>query len=146
MTNLKPIIQWYSSLRPDTLEQIDQFYDEQASFQDPFNDVVGHEAIRNIFDHMFKVTKNPKFTVLDTQLESNTPWLSWCFEFGLFGKARRIEGTSRLDFNVDGQVISHRDYWDGLELLTAIPLVGRIIHHLQRKMSAPTKQASFNNE
>ncbi len=132
--NIQPLIDWYNTLSPSTISQVDQLYHEQASFRDPFNDVKGQEAIAAIFQHMFETTEQPRFRVLDVQQEGSIAWVSWLFLFGFRGKAVTIEGTTRLDFATDGRVLKHRDYWDATDLYIQLPLLGGILTFIQRRM------------
>ena len=55
------LVQFYESLSPQSVGQLDQFYNPQARFTDPFNDVIGVVAITRIFDHMFVNLHQPRF-------------------------------------------------------------------------------------
>ena len=134
---LDALVNWYETLRPETIHNLSNIYHEDARFRDPFNDVYGHEAIAGIFRHMFKTTKDPLFRITATQKEDQTAWVSWTFDFGLHGKALSIDGVTRLDFADDGRVIDHRDFWDATELFEAFPFVGRILRFLKRKLNTP---------
>lgn len=132
---LDAVIDWYSTLTPETVSKVGEIYHEDAQFRDPFNSVRGHRAIRAIFQHMFEATNNPVFRIVSAQTEDDTAWVSWTFEFQLYGKEIAIEGVTRLDFGHDGRVIVHRDYWDASELLVEIPLLGRLLRFLKRRLS-----------
>lgn len=137
---LDALIDWYSTLTPETISDIRGIYHERAHFRDPFNEVRGHQAIAAIFEHMFNTTENPVFRVTSKQKEGATAWVSWTFSFGLRGKALSVEGVSRLDFGDDGRVIDHRDYWDTTDLFIEIPLLGALLHHLKSRLSAPQSE------
>ena len=136
---LDALVRWYETLTPETVPQLGDLYHERARFRDPFNDVRGHAAIAAIFRHMFNTTEQPLFRITDRQRQGRTAWVSWVFDFGLRGRAMRIEGVSRLDFGDDGRVIEHRDYWDATELFEAFPLVGTILRHLKRLSGTPCR-------
>ena len=53
MMKLDALVDWYSTLTPTTIPQLQALYHEQAHFRDPFNDVQGQAAIGAIFRHMF---------------------------------------------------------------------------------------------
>ena len=130
------LVKWYETLSPDTIAEIGGIYHEDARFRDPFNDVIGHEAIAAVFLHMFETTSNPVFRISETQLVDNTAWVSWVFEFGLRGKGLAIEGSTRLRFASDGRVIEHRDFWDATDLFDELYLVGTITRFLKRRLRA----------
>ena len=134
---LDALVDWYSTLTPETITGITEIYHEDAHFRDPFNDVRGHRAIAAIFEHMFEVTQEPVFRITATQKEASSAWVNWTFDFRLHGKPISIEGMTHLGFASDGRVMAHRDYWDALDLLVELPLLGAILCFVRRKLSAP---------
>ena len=134
---LNELIAWYTTLKPDTVERVGEFYREDARFRDPFNDVTGQAAIAAIFHHMFNTTDRPRFHVTDYQCEGKTAWISWDFRCGLQGRSITIEGSSRLDFTDDGRVSSHRDYWDATDLFAQLPLIGTMMKVIKNRMHQP---------
>ena len=141
---LKDLIEWYEHLSPERLDRVTELYHEAASFRDPFNDVVGHNAIEAIFRHMFETTEDPRFKVIDKQVDGNVAWLRWEFIFGLKGRVMLIEGSSRLAFGADGRVADHRDYWDATDLFIQLPLLGTMAGYLKKRFSVPPgKQAEI---
>lgn len=134
---LDALVDWYSTLKPETITRIRDVYHEEARFRDPFNDVRGLDAIARIFEHMFRTTEDPVFRIAATHRDRNTAWVSWVFDFRLRGRAISIDGATRLDFGADGRVVSHRDYWDTAELFVELPLLGTILRGLKNRLSAP---------
>lgn len=134
---LKPLLDWYNSLAPQTIEGLRQFYHEQAHFRDPFNDLQGHAAIAALFRHMFATTEDARFQVTDHQDEGNTAWVSWDFHCILRGRSVIVQGVSRLDFGADGRVLKHRDYWDSAELFRELPLLGTMVRLAQSRLRLP---------
>jgi len=132
---LNALCDWYANLSPQSLEYVPELYHENARFQDPFNDVQGHDAILGIFRHMFENTDDPKFRILESQSNEPVAWVAWTFSVGVFGKVVDIDGMTRLEFADDGRVLYHRDYWDASQLYEQIPIAGRIIGFLRKKMS-----------
>ena len=131
---LDSLIEWYETLSPESLSDITEIYHEHASFQDPFNDVQGLEAISNIFRHMFENTHKPRFWIISSEAQGDVAWLTWQFEFVLANRQHSIAGASRLLFSEDGRVTQHRDYWDATELFAKLPIVGTITRHLKKRL------------
>lgn len=128
---------WYANLSSENLNQIDNFYSEDAFFKDPFNEVTGRAAIRKIFDHMFRTTDNPRFVFIDTIVQQDQAFLSWRFHFGLNGKQYEVIGASHLQFDGEARVRMHRDYWNPAEeLWQKVPLLGVLIRWLRAKFVA----------
>lgn len=57
------LLDWYTTLTPQTLAEIGRYYHPQAHFKDPFNEVQGLVAVRAVFEHMFVATQKPRFTI-----------------------------------------------------------------------------------
>ncbi len=134
---LQELVAWYSTLTPETLSQLSAIYHEDARFCDPFNQVQGHAAIARVFEHMFEATEHPRFEITATQTDGSIAWVSWNFSFGLRGRECEIEGVSRLEFAADGRVSMHRDYWDALDLLVELPLLGGLLRFIRGKLGVP---------
>lgn len=138
MTNLLPLLNWYSTLNPHSVQYAAQFYAPTARFKDPFNDVTGIVAIEAIFKHMFATTENPRFIIGEQIVQHQQAFVTWTFEFKLNGKPYQIVGGSHLVFNEAGLVTLHRDYWDAAEeLLQKLPIVGAPIRWLRGKFAVP---------
>ena len=134
---LKSLVDWYEHLSEASLSEIHRFYREDASFRDPFNEVQGRASIERIFLHMFATTQNPRFSIREVHVFESIAWLTWWFEFGFRGKEFSIAGASRLEFDDESLVVSHRDYWDSMDLLVELPWVGKVLSILRRKLGAP---------
>ena len=118
-------ISLFSKLTPDNIKDFDDLISQEIIFVDPFNNVRGKVAFKNIFYHMFKKVKDPKFIVLDYAINEKRVFLKWKMTFVAFKSLQTIEGMSELLLNDDGKVISHVDYWDSLKgLFIKIPFIG----------------------
>lgn len=142
---LDALIRWYEELTPERLNEIEQLYQEGATFRDPFNTVRGQPAVAAIFRHMFHTTEAPRFTVTDRQIEGPKVWLCWLFECRLRGRRICVEGVSRLLFGEDGRVAEHRDYWDATDLFQQLPLLGTMVRLLKKRLSAPASRLGGEN-
>lgn len=131
------LLAWYETLTPDTLDALPRFYDTDAHFKDPFNDVRGHVAIRRIFAHMFATTDAPRFVIHDRMEQGDQAFVTWTFHFGLRGRAYTVRGASHVRVGADGRVVDHRDYWDPAEeLFQKLPVLGRPMRWLRSKFAA----------
>jgi predicted SnoaL-like aldol condensation-catalyzing enzyme len=137
MTPLAKLSIWYATLSVDTLQDIERLYAPDASFKDPFNEVVGIAAIKKIFSHMFETTEQPQFVILESIQQGNQAFLTWHFIFGLNEKKYTVKGGTHLRFDDAGLVTMHRDYWDAAEeLWQKLPLIGGIVRWLRGKFRA----------
>lgn len=132
---------FYESLSPDALAGLDALYTDDARFKDPFNEVRGIAAIRQIFEHMFHNLHEPRFVVTQRLVDGRQTFLVWEFRF----RFRRfdtvtpqvIRGGSHLVLAADGRVCDHRDYWDAAEeLYEKLPVVGALMRYLKRRANS----------
>ena len=137
MNDPEPLIRWYETLSPETLDELPRFYAADAEFKDPFNEVRGADSIKQIFRHMFSQVAEPRFAVGSRFHGDDGVMLLWDFHFRtrapLPPKAMTARGATHLRFDAAGKVILHRDYWDAAEELYAkLPLIGLMMRGLQR--------------
>ena len=131
------LVDFFETLTPQSLERFPDFYAADAWFKDPFNEVSGVDAIRHIFEHMFRQVENPRFVVTDRLAETDRAMLVWEFRFVRQGTPQVIRGTSHLHFDAEGRVIRHRDYWDAAEeLYMTLPVIGWLMRRLRGALSA----------
>jgi ketosteroid isomerase-like protein len=135
------LIDFYERLEPGSLPRLAAFYADRARFKDPFNDVCGVEPITKVFCHMFETLAAPRFIVTNRIVQGNQCFLTWNFEFRLRGSAQAalqtIRGGSHIEFDANGLVTSHRDYWDAAEeLYEKLPVLGSLMRWLKKRASS----------
>lgn len=132
------VIEYFERLEPRHLDTLDQVYGQGARFIDPFNDVVGVDAVRRVLAHMFRTLEQPRFRILAAGADGDEALLLWAFTFQRQGRARllRIEGTSHLVFAADGRIVLHRDHWDPQPVYELVPVLRTLLRWLRRKLSA----------
>ena len=122
---VKNYINLFSNLSPDNINEFDNLISKDIIFADPFNNIKGINAFKNIFRHMFENVKEPRFFILDYSMNKQRVFLKWKMTFFAFKSLQTIEGMSELLLNEDGKVASHTDYWDSLSgLFIKIPFIG----------------------
>lgn len=131
---------FFESLTPGALARLEDVFVAEARFKDPFNDARGVDAIRRVFEHMYRTAERPRFEVLDMACEGDVAYLRWIFRFALPKKPQEehaIEGVSRVVFAEDGRAIEHVDYWDPAgNLYEALPVLGWMFRRLRKALSA----------
>lgn len=131
------VADFYSTLTPESLSSLEGIYAPDAHFRDPFNDVVGVEAIAQVFEHMFATVKVPRFIITTRIVQHADAMLGWDFHLKLRGRDIVIHGVTHLRFDAAGLVSLHRDYWDAAEeLYEHLPLIGAVMRLLRRQLSA----------
>lgn len=138
---LDRLLDWYQNLSPASVDRVSEFYTKDAYFKDPFNEFKSREDIRQTYLHMFRTLDNPRFFIEKTVTEGRQSFAIWHMEFSLNGKCMRIRGCSHFEFNADGLVQSHRDYWDAAEeFYEKLPVLGMVLRVIKRRVKTPTTQ------
>ena len=131
------IVQFFETLSPQSLTRLGDIYTPDAYFKDPFNEVAGEAAIRQIFQHMYVVLEAPRFVVTGQVGLGDECFLVWDFMFFFKGKTsneQTVRGTSHLKFAADGRIAYHRDYWDAAEeLYEKLPVLGAFMRWLKKR-------------
>ena len=139
-TPLAGLVQFFETLSPSGVAELGQFYEPQARFKDPFNDVCGVPAIQRIFRHMFDTLDQPRFVVTGQVQQGEQCFLTWEFRFGFKshqrGNTQVILGATHFVLNDQGLISLHRDYWDAAEeLYEKLPLLGALMRWLKRRVN-----------
>ena len=137
-TTLDGVARYFETLTPHSVAALEIYYDPQARFKDPFNQVQGVAAIRRIFEHMFVALQAPRFVITGQVLQGSQCFLTWEFRFRFRnfqpGTEQTILGASHLVLSDQGLITLHRDYWDAAEeLYEKLPLVGRLMRWLKKR-------------
>jgi ketosteroid isomerase-like protein len=115
-------------------------YADDVRFKDPFNEVQGLTAVQRVFTHMFDQVSTPRFIVTRAVCQGDDAFLTWDFLYRLGGSSdqqRIIRGATHIQFDADGRVAVHRDYWDAAEeLYEKLPLLGSLMRFLKRRAAS----------
>ncbi|XPV70378.1 MAG: nuclear transport factor 2 family protein [Halarcobacter sp.] len=106
---------FFENLSKDTpIEEYENIFSIKAKFEDPFHKVEGVQEIYNVFKMMYKKLDSPIFKVKEIVENSNIAYFKWDFYFYFKNKTKKqsFEGVSRIEFDKEGKVVSHVDYWD----------------------------------
>ncbi len=109
-------------------------------FTDPFNDAHGTEALRAVLSDMFETCEAPRFEVLDVAASDAAGYVRWRFRFRpkALGKGAVWTASGMSEIHVDeaGRIVAHHDHWDSAsQLLVRLPVVGRLVRALLRRLS-----------
>jgi steroid delta-isomerase len=134
----------FERLEPADLERFGSVYSETVRFKDPFQDVQGVAAVRDVFEHMFRTTREPRFRVHHRAVNGPCGFLLWTFHFRLPDEVenRCVEGVSLVCFDAEGRVAEHLDYWDPAEqLYRRVPILGWLLGRIRARLAAPAARA-----
>lgn len=140
-TAVDTLVPFYEQLQPNDVELFSSYYRHDACFRDPFNQVSNVDGIKRIFTHMFTQVNDPAFRITKVIIGEGNAILFWTFHFRFKGigckNAQSLEGVSHLEFDEQGLVKLHRDYWDAAEeLYGRLPVIGSLMRGLQRMIRA----------
>lgn len=131
------VIALFEGLTPADLARLHEFYVDDATFKDPFNEVHTRTGIVAIFEHMYRSLDEPRFVMHQAVAQGDDAFLVWDMRFRMkrFDRSEQvIRGTTHLRFAPDGRVALHRDYWDAAEELYAkLPVLGALMRWLQKR-------------
>lgn len=132
---------FFEQLSPQALEGLAALYEPEARFKDPFNEVQGLAAIRQIFEHMYVTLHAPRFVVTSQVVQGDQCFLAWEFHFQFRrfkpGQDQLVRGGTHLVFSPQGRVLLHRDYWDAAEeLYEKLPWVGGLMRWLKKRANS----------
>ncbi len=66
MIDVSKVKTWYENLDRNSLDEIENFYDKDIFFKDPFNEINNRDNLKKIFQHMFENLENPHFVFIDS--------------------------------------------------------------------------------
>lgn len=122
-----------------SIEVYRKIFDKNVRFKDPFHDIVGVDKLYKIFEDMYLKLDNPSFKVTEIVEQNNIAYLKWNFHFSFKGsnKDESFVGVSRVEFNKEGRVISHIDYWDSASnLYEKIPILSFFMKFIKSKINS----------
>ena len=116
---------------------IEQVYDVDMTFQDPFHKIEGSEAFTKYCADMYENVIASGFVFHKQILGENDAFLTWtfCYSHPKLKRGRTIcvEGSSEVRFNK--KVYFHKDYFDGGAMLYEhIPFIGSLIQRIKGRM------------
>lgn len=125
---------------PADVARMGEIYADDATFQDPFNDVAGLAVIERVYARMYEQIDDARFTIVETIADERGAMLVWDLRYrakgGRSAATQRIHGASHLKFARDGRIAYHRDYWDAAgELYARLPVVGALMRYLKRRIA-----------
>jgi hypothetical protein len=137
-SGLDAYVAFWESLTPERIDGLDAVTAENVRFTDPFNDVIGRDALRAVLVHMFASTTAPRFTVTERAWSGSTAFLRWRFtaEVAVLGRWD-VVGMSAVELDDTGTVTRHTDYWDsGPAVWLRLPLIGPLLRRIARRLAA----------
>ena len=130
---------YLETLTADQVQDLGNYVTEDVRFSDPFHDVIGVKEMSAIFTRLFDSVDQVAFTVLEHATDNgNIYFFRWNLTGKLNGKDWRVEGLTQLTFSSDGQVLSHREFWDSAsQFFERFPIIGPLLRCFRRRIAGP---------
>lgn len=128
----------FAAPMPDGIDALLSLAEDDVRFVDPFNDVQGHAALREILLDMVERCDDPSFDVIDVAASDRCGYIRWAFSFRPKGTSKpwQFAGMTELHFGPSGLVSAHLDHWDsGTQLYARLPLLGWIFRLVRSRLS-----------
>ncbi len=133
---------YLQSLTPSGLDALDDAVTDDVRFIDPFNDVTGRGAMRQVLADMYEALGDVRFEVEHAYGDADGGMLHWQFISTFRGKPWRFHGSSVVRFAEDGRVCYHRDDWDaGGNFYERLPVLGWVLRKIRSRLRVDTSQA-----
>lgn len=134
-------VAFFENLSPGSLADIKDLVTENVRFRDPFNDVIGPDAMCNVFELVFREITGPRFRITRVGVDGDCCLLKWTFTGQSRMRNLLIEGVSEITLDAEGRVKEHIDYWNaGEEIYEHIPVIGPLLRLIRRRIGT-TKAA-----
>lgn len=136
---LERYLGFLTGLTPETLDGLDALVCDDVHFRDPFSDVRGRAAMKNIFAAMYRDCADVAFAIDGVLRQDNRAMVKWTFRFRpkRFGGPQpwTAIGVTELHLASDGRIAAHLDYWDaGAQFYARLPLLGPLVRFVQRRL------------
>lgn len=126
------------NLSPDRLNDLEQYLADDLQFSDPFNCLHSKKSFIVLMEDMYARLDNVEFDVHSILEHERQGYLHWTYSASSSVTGRfSIQGVSRVEVNEAGQITLHEDYWDGSQLMQTLPLLGRVVAWVRRKLACP---------
>lgn len=138
---LSQFLAQYQYLNVDNLELLAQMYSPDVEFIDPLHRIEGLPALTQYFRGMYQNLQTIQFEYQSPLVQERHASVTWAMHITHTslnaGQPFTVHGMSALQFNDEGKVLRHRDYFDLAELLyLRLPLLKHIIAAVNRKAGA----------
>lgn len=130
----------FAELDSRSLHRLGELYSTDALFVDPLHEIRGLAAMQHYFGELYANVRDLRFDFYGfDRVREGEGYLRWTMSYRhprlAHGRLIRVEGCSHLLWQ-DGKVYRHRDYFDaGALLYEHLPLMGRIIAWLKRRLA-----------
>lgn len=129
----------YQKLDAGNLETLQDVYREDIRFVDPAHEIKGLEELTIYFHHLYQGVDHIEFDFSPPLVTEGRGSVRWEMKFShrrlARGKTLAVEGVSYIEYDEQGKVFFHRDYFDlGQMLYEHVPLLGRLVLYIKKRL------------
>lgn len=137
---LQQLVAFYQTLDNGRLTRLAQIYHPQVCLSDPVGEHHGLAVVEQYFASLLKNMRYCRFVVTQARQFDTDALLLWRMEYAhpslQRGADQTLEGSSYLQFR-DNKVIFQRDYYDmGAMLYEKLPLLGKVIGMIKKRLQS----------
>ena len=123
-------------LDPDTLDTLGAVVAPGVRFCDPFHDVTGPAAMKQVFSRLFTAADDIDFLITDSAVNDASVYFRWTLKARLRGKPWTIDGVTHATFDPQGRVTQHIEYWDAAsQFYERFPFIGPLLRHFRKRIA-----------
>lgn len=132
---------FFNDLNNETMDAVDEFYDQDVVFKDPLVSFSHRQALKDYYKGLYNNVQSIQFTFANEIVSGSKCSFSWTMTMtcGLNkGKPMSVDGMSTISFGgPEGKAVYHRDYYDmGEFVYEQLPVIKNIIKLIKKKMLA----------
>lgn len=110
--SLQKVIDFHLNLQGTVGDRIPELFAEKFLFHDPFLKTSDMKVLVEHYNHIESKVKNAKFSFQQYFEKENSAVIYWIFTGEKLGTQIEIHGSWYLEFDLQGMVSRHVDYWD----------------------------------
>jgi len=128
----------YKNLNSHNIGSLKSIYANEIKFIDPFHEVNGLSNLTIYFSSMYENVSSISFEFSYASYAENFFHQDWVMSYQHpkinKGQMVSVSGSSRIEHNSEGKIITHQDYFDSASLLYKnLPILGPIIRFINRR-------------
>lgn len=134
---METFLHMYQNLSADNLQTLKGVYSNDVRFKDPAHEINGIDNLTVYFSSLYKNIESIHFSFSEPMIVDSRGYVSWEMTFShrrlAGGTPITVEGVTYLEFDEQGRIHYHRDYFDlGEMLYEQVPLLGRLVKSIKK--------------
>ena len=122
---------------PDNHRALLELYSPNVRFECPLVRVTGVDSLQRILRHTWRLAPGSRFHVRSHAVNGSLVFMRWSLVLDRAGpETSLIDAVAELRFGPDDRVVHHVDYWDSVSAMARIPVLGRTLELLRRRLLA----------